>query len=304
MADSVFIQELLPPVTLPPVALDGRAKTFSLRVSWSVSIEMVLIPAGEFMMGSNNGSSDEKPVKTFSLRVSPSVNIKMVLIPAGEFMMGSEKGEDNEKPVHNVKIKQPFYMGKYPVTQAQWKAVMGDNPSYWKAVMGNNPSHWKGNNLPVENVNWADCVAFCEKLSKLSGKTIRLPSEAEWEYACRAGTTTNYWWGDSIDNNRCWYNDNSGGKTHPHPVGKKVNAHTNPFGLCDMLGNVWEWCEDKWEGNYNTLRSQQAHKSNSEYWVLRGGSWGSFANGVRSAYRYGNSTYRDGIEGFRIVFFP
>lgn len=226
--------------------------------------------------------------KSFEIRGIPLI---MVHIPAGEFMMGSENGYDDEKPVHHVKIEQAFYMGKFPVTQAQYQAVMG-----------NNPSHFKGsNNLPVEGIYWNQAKEFCEKLSVLLKKKFRLPSEAEWEYACRAGTNTQYWWGDDIEDFRCWYEGNSGRKTHP--VDEKVSDHMNPFGLCDMHGNIWEWCEDDWDSNYKMPRTQKVFENQSSLHVLRGGSWFNEVYLVRSATRgSGDTSPRGGDLGFRLIF--
>ncbi len=156
----------------------------------------------------------------------------MVYIPAGEFMMGSDELKE-EQPIHKVTIKQLFYMGKYPITQAQWQTVMG-----------NNPSRFKGDKRPVEQVSWEDVVIFCEKLSKLTKQTYRLPSEAEWEYACRAGTTTKYYFGETISKELANYANNVGETTN---VG---NHPANDLGLYDMSGNVWEWCADYYQESY------------------------------------------------------
>ena len=221
--------------------------------------------------------------KTFDIK---GTELVMVYVPAGEFMMGSNDGSSDEKPVHKVKIEQAFYMGKFPVTQAQYKAVMGENPSSFK------DSH----NLPVESMTWKQAEVFCQKLSALLKNECRLPTEAEWEYACRAGTSTNYWWGDSMDNNRCWYNGNSGSKTHP--VDEKVNEHTNPFGLCDVHGNVWEWCcSDK--GSYGDGKEMRIATGGYSR-LLRGGSWDSDTINCLSAYRRKRSI-RDYYFGVRVV---
>ena len=163
------------------------------------------------------------------------------------------------KTQHEVTITKPFYMGKYVVTQEQYEAIMG-----------NNPSHFKGAQNPVEMVSWDDAQAFCQKLSKKSGKTVRLPTEAEWEYACRAGTSTKYYSGDSEEDLKrvAWYEANSNDTTHP--VGQK---EPNKFGLYDMHGNVWQWCQD-WYGDYtaNEVADPQGPAQGASR-VLRGGSW-------------------------------
>ena len=188
-------------------------------------------------------------------------------------MMGSEKGDNDEKPVHKVTITKPFYMGKYEVTQEQWEAVMGSNPS-----------NFKGAKNPVEQVSWEDCEKFIGKLKeKVSGRDFRLPTEAEWEYACRAGSTTDYCYGDgdeSLDE-YAWYYGNSESKTHP--VGQKK---ANAWGLYDMHGNVWEWCSD-WYGDYadGAVSDPKGPESGSAR-VLRGGSWGGNARDCRSACRH------------------
>ena len=182
------------------------------------------------------------------------VPLEMIRVPAGTFTMGGNGGDD-EKPSHPVNVPS-FYIGKYEVTQKQWQIVMG-----------NNPSHFKGDDLPVESVSWNDAKEFCKKLTEMTGQTYRLPSEAEWEYACRAGTMGDY--AGKLDE-MAWYRKNSVIKTHP--VGqKKLNA----FGLYDMHGNVWEWCEDVWHDNYNNAPKDGSAWTDSAKQgdrVLRGGS--------------------------------
>ena len=222
------------------------------------------------------------------------IGMKFTYVPAGEFMMGSEEGRDNEQPVHKVTIKKPFYLGTYPVTQREWKAVMG-----------NNPSHFKGDDLPVENVSWYDVQEFIKKLSeKEGGNKYRLPSEAEWEYACRSGTTTSYSFGDDESKlgDYAWYGDNSGRKTHN--VGQKK---PNPWGMYDMHGNVWEWIQDKFHGYY------KGAPSNGSAWdygggsscVVRGGSWSDNASGCHSACRFSSAPGdRRNFVGFRLLRSP
>src|SRR5262245_61930393 len=205
------------------------------------------------------------------------VRLEMVGVPEGEFLMGSPESEEgrenNEGPQHRVTI-QAFSIGKYEITQAQWKAVMD----------GNNPSNFNGDDLPVEGVSWEDAKEFCQKLTQMTGKRYGLPSEAEWEYACRARTTGAY--ANDLDK-MAWYDDNSGAKTHL--VGQK---RANAFGLYDMHGNVREWCEDLWRnsddgerGNQPTDGSAWLSGEDLRFRVMRGGSWKDHSREVRSATR-------------------
>jgi formylglycine-generating enzyme required for sulfatase activity len=209
--------------------------------------------------------------------ITNSIGMKFVLIQAGEFQMGSPDNEkdrqSDEGPQHKVKITKPFYMQTTEVTQAQWKAVMG-----------NNPSNFKGDDLPVERVCWEDAQEFIKKLSTKEGLKYRLPTEAEWEYSCRAGSTTRFCFGDDESKlgDYAWYDKNSGNKTHP--VGtKKPNA----WGLYDMHGNVWEWCQDWYDENYykNSPAEDPQGPANGEFRVLRGGCWYNYVRLCRSAYR-------------------
>lgn len=212
--------------------------------------------------------------------------LETVYIPGGEFVMGST-GYDNEKPRHHVRVA-PFYIGKYPITQSQWEAIMGENPSYFKG----NPA------LPVENVSWNDAKSFCEKIAKATGQDYRLPTEAEWEYACRAGTTGDYA-GDLIE--IAWYNNNSDYRTHP--VGR---LNPNDWGVHDMHGNVWEWCEDDWHGSYDGAPADGSAwvdtPTRGSYRVIRGGCWYNLAVSCRSASRiFDSPDYHDVNVGFRVV---
>ena len=238
-------------------------------------------------------SAVKKPVSPtlFTEKLPNRVTLEMVSLPAGQFLMGSPDYE-SEKPPHQVKLNS-FAIGKYPVTQAQYEAVMGINPSEFK----NNPQN------PVEQVSWNDTQAFCRKLSQITGKTYRLPTEAEWEYACRAGTTTRYYFGDDASQlgDYAWYDGNSQDKTHP--VGQKK---PNAWGLYDMSGNVWEWCEDNWHSSYeNAPRDGSAWLTNdNDYPILRGGSWYCDLSACRSAYRLSDGLRRSdhyGGLGFRVV---
>ncbi|MDR1921073.1 MAG: formylglycine-generating enzyme family protein [Candidatus Adiutrix sp.] len=222
------------------------------------------------------------------------IGMEFVLIPAGEFMMGSPDADkeafDGEKPQHRVTISQPFYLGKYAVTQAQWEAVMGNNPSFFKGLSN-----------PVERVSWEDVQEFIKKLNQKEGTSkYRLPTEAEWEYAARAGTTSRYSFGDDAEalGRYAWYWDNSGMTTHP--VGGK---EPNGWGLYDMHGTVWEWVQD-WYGDYaGSSATDPQWPSSGSYRVNRGGSWLSYARYCRSASRDSRSPDSRGlILGFRLAF--
>ena len=215
--------------------------------------------------------------------------IEFMLILPGSFMMGSTNGSD-EKPVHQVTIKYSFYMGRFEVTQAQWQSVMGNNPSSFKGDLAE--PYIK---LPVEHVSWDDAQEFIRKLNEMNDAyRYRLPSEAEWEYACRAGTTGDY---AGTLNDMAWYAENSENRTHP--VGQK---QPNAWGLFDMHGNVWEWCEDWYHETYSgapTDGSAWLSGGEHKYRVLRGGSWNYYA---RSAIRvYFPPDWRNDAYGFRVV---
>jgi formylglycine-generating enzyme required for sulfatase activity len=230
------------------------------------------------------------------------VKLEMAAIPGGTFMMGSlkEEGYDTEKPQHQVTLSS-FFMGKYPVTQAQYQAIMGTNPS-----------HFKGSNRPVERVDWNDAVTFCQKLSQRTGKNYRLPSEAEWEYACRAGTTTPFHFGDTITTDLANYNGNCtyGGGIKGIYRGETTEVGSfevaNNFGLYDMHGNVWEWCQDSWHSSYKGAPTDGSAwldtEENTNFKLLRGGSWNNNPVHCRSAFRvlnYLDDTFD--ILGFRVV---
>ncbi|MEM8718617.1 MAG: SUMF1/EgtB/PvdO family nonheme iron enzyme [Cyanobacteria bacterium P01_G01_bin.39] len=218
------------------------------------------------------------------------ITLEMITIPSGTFIMGSPAGEgyDDERPQYEVNVPS-FFMGKYPITQAQYQQVMGKNPSYFQ-----------GEERPLETVSWDDAVEFCQKLSQQTGKEYQLPSEAEWEYACRAGTTTPYHFGDTITDKSANY----GGI-----VSQTTNVGTYPpntFGLYDMHGNVWEWCEDDWHKDYKNAPTDGSAwlSENVSRKVIRGGSWGSTPDFCRSAIRsYNARDYRSNLYfGFRVVY--
>lgn len=220
------------------------------------------------------------------------VTMRFKLIPAGEFQMGSppsERGRDSDEgPVHTVRIDKPFFMGVHEVTQEQYQKVMGTNPS-----------RYTGAKYPVHMVSWYEAKEFCEKLSSVTNERFRLPTEVEWEYACRAGSSTAYYWGNSFDDRYAWTLRNSRGAIQE--VGTRL---PNAWGLYDMSGNLWEWCEDAYNRNYpgseEATTRRMRFKNNDR--ILRGGSWNVNPEFSRSANRSRNvpETQMD-YDGFRVV---
>jgi formylglycine-generating enzyme required for sulfatase activity len=246
--------------------------------------------------------------RSYSEDLGDGVKLEMVAILGGTFEMGSPSTEaerfDSEGPVHKVTIPS-FYMGKYPVTQAQWRAVAGRRRV--KLDLNPDPSRFKGDDLPVESVSWDEAVEFCQRLSRATGSKYRLPSEAEWEYACRAGTRTPFHFGETITPEYVNYNGNypygqarkGEYRQRTTPVGSLGAA--NGFGLYDMHGNVWEWCQD-WYGSYpqGAVTDPQGPSSGSAR-VARGGSRYRDAGDCRSAYRYFSPDDRYDSLGLRLV---
>jgi formylglycine-generating enzyme required for sulfatase activity len=241
------------------------------------------------------------PQSSFTEDLGKGIKLEIVAIPTGTLLMGSPENElerdDRESPQHQVTVPS-FFMGKYQLTQAQYQAIMGYNPAYFK-----------GNNRPVERVSWDDAVTFCQKLSQKTGKNYRLPSEAEWEYACRAGTKTPFSFGDNITSDLVNYNGN-----YPYasaPKGKYREQTTdvgtfppNAFGLYDMHGNVWEWCEDDWHENYRNapINGSAWTIPSRSFKLLRGSSWDGLPEDCRSACRdYLNFACNYSNIGFRVV---
>ena len=266
-------------------------------------------------------AQEVKPGKVDVIELGKGVKLEMVLIPAGKFMMGFTKKEladfkvDWQEDIknltkkelgkkeiddvdlimsfqgkqHEVTLTKPFYMGKYEVTQEQYKAVMGKNPS-----------RTKGAKLPVTKVSWEDCQEFNKKLNKKTNGGYRLPTEAEWEYACRAGTTTAYSFGDKITPKDANYLDSV--------IGKSVAVGSykpNAFGLYDMHGNVWEWCED-WYGEYPFAVTDPKGPATGKDRVLRGGSFLNYVSQARSSFQYNfTPTIRsDYLAGLRLARTP
>lgn len=219
----------------------------------------------------------------------PGSEIELVRLEPGTFVMGSGNVLFDESPQHEVRIERPFYLGKTPVTQEQWTAILNSNPSHFQLA----PDH------PVENVTWQNSVEFCTIVAERTGRAVRLPNEAEWEYACRAGTTSEFFFSDagpfpddatipaSVRRELAafaWFDRNSPQATSPVSM-----KHPNPWGLHDMIGNVWEWCHDYWHDGYTGAPATQ------ETWIhpiptrpvrcLRGGAWNMDAFRCRSCYR-------------------
>ncbi|NEQ60395.1 MAG: formylglycine-generating enzyme family protein [Moorea sp. SIO4A1] len=269
-----------------------------------------------------------REIQYFPEDLGNGITLDMVAIPDGTFMMGSpetEEGHSNdESPQHKVTV-QSFFMGKYPVTQAQWQAVAA-LPQV-KTELESDPSEFKGEYLPVEQVSWYDAVEFCERLSQYTKRPYRLPSEAEWEYACRAGTTTPFHFGETITTDYANYDgtddqqDRWKGSYGNGPSGIYRQETTpvgsfgvgNDFGLYDMHGNVWEWCADHWHDNYigaptdGSVWLDDNHNDNQTQGIkrlLRGGSWGNYPVNCRSGSRgfYLPALWRNlGNVGFRVV---
>jgi formylglycine-generating enzyme required for sulfatase activity len=238
-----------------------------------------------------------------TVEIADGVTMDFVLIPAGEFHMGSPDDEAEresiEGPVHQVKISKPFYMGKYEVTQKQYEAVMGPNPK----------TAFRGDEFPVENVEWNQAVLFCKTVSNKNGLKVRLPSEAEWEYACRAGTETAFNTGETINPDQANYDSNKvyqwGRKALPLDRTCKVGSYQpNAFGLYDMHGNVSEWCRDIFEKDYykHSPVNDPVYDDEKGSRVVRGGSWKDSPDKLRSAER---SKRMQGADrkflGFRVV---
>ena len=251
------------------------------------------------------------------------VNLDMIFIPGGNFLMGTDTTQIKElcrkycsdwpkyeQPQHEVSVK-PFLMAKYPVTQAQWRVIALRKDLKYKLDLNPEASFYKGNNLPVEKVSWHHAQEYCLRLSRLTGKKYRLPSEAEWEYACRAQTSTPFYFGETITTDLANFNGN-----YTYGLAKKgaYRARTtevgifypNAFGLYDLHGNVWEWCADSWHESYEDApidgSSWVDDKNNIGQKVLRGGSWYYDPLGCRSAYRfnYASDDFYD-LIGFRPV---
>ncbi|NCR75952.1 MAG: SUMF1/EgtB/PvdO family nonheme iron enzyme [Microcystis aeruginosa K13-06] len=263
---------------------------------------------------------ESKQSQYFREDLGNDITLEMVAIPGGTFLMGTEDEEIErlvkkfnldgfrwERPQHRVTVSS-FYMGRYPITQSQWKAIAAT--AKIDIDLETNPSNFKGDELPVEQVNWYDAIEFCARLSKLTGREYRLPSEAEWEYACRAGTTTPFYFGETITGELANYRAS---ETYAGEAKGEYREETTPvgqfppnaFGLYDMHGNVWEWCADTWHDNYDRAPrdgSVWIKNGDDNCSPMRGGSWCSNPDVCRSALRLCSDrpdSYSD--DGFRVV---
>ena len=244
---------------------------------------------------------ETKLAEYFTEDLGNGITLELVGIPGGKFLMGAPENEEGslteERPQHEVTV-QSFFMGKFPVTQAQWKAI-ASLPQV-NRHLNPEPSYFKGKNRPVEMVSWYDAVEFGERLFQKTGRKYRLPSEAEWEYAIRAGTTTPFHFGETLKSDLANYNNNAKETT---TVG---SFPPNAFGLHDMHGQVWEWCADEWHDSYKGAPSNGSarHSSgNQNFSPLRGGSWGHRDSFCRSAFRsyIAGHNSRFNYLGFRVV---
>ena len=261
---------------------------------------LVLLVFGFGTLQAADPSGEGKPVAAGQHKLGEiftnSIGMKLAYIAPGEFLMGSPKtevGREGHETQHKVTLTKGYFIGVYTVTQAQWRAVMGEGAS-----------RFKGDNLPVDEVVWSDAVSFCKKLSEKEGRRYRLPTEAEWEFACRAGTTTVFNTGDdeAALAEAGWF----GGKSDTdstHPVGQKK---PNAWGLYDMHGNVWQWCNDGFGPHPHDAVTDPVGSADESRHVLRGGDWRCPPRLCRSAKRFGSaSNYRDDVfRGFRVVLSP
>ncbi len=278
-----------------------RFKSCKEFISCLNNNEGTVIRYQEAFLLTNNKTPD------YIIETVNGVSFKMIKIEGGSFNMGSNDGYDNEKPIHRVNVPT-FYMAETLVTQSLWKAVMGNNPSYFKKTV-----KWfkrEGNyNHPVESISWNDIQNFIQQLNQLIGKDYRLPTEAEWEYAVKGGTTTPFYTGDNITTNQANYDGNYPYKNNAKGEYRKKTTQVksfppNSYGLYDMSGNVKEWCEDKWHSNYKGAPTDGSAwlVGNSSFRVLRGGSWYNYAENCRSVDRsyYSPGGSNNGY-GFRLA---
>ncbi|MFM6588651.1 MAG: formylglycine-generating enzyme family protein, partial [Microcystis panniformis] len=313
-------------------AKDGKMELVRTKVKKKSDIQTLSVFDFEIVEVNAKGKQIKKESKQsqyFSEDLGNGITLEMVAIPGGTFTMGTEdeeierlvkkfnwEGFRRERPQHQVTVP-PFFLGKYPITQAQWRAIASRTDLKVKQDLdlNLNPAYFKdspdSDRRPVEQVNWYDAIEFCARLSKLTGREYRLPSEAEWEYACRAGTTTPFYFGETITGDLANYDASKTYTDEPKGEYRKQTTPVgqfppNAFGLYDMHGNVWEWCADTWHDNYDGAPrdgSVWIDNGNDNRSPLRGGSWYTNPNNCRSAYR-NNLNRRDNSNfnnGFRVV---
>jgi len=263
--------------------------TFVHHLNTIISIELD-IPLDDSLFCPDPSLPQLPDDTTLAMEITNSIEMKLRLIQPGSFIMGSDvlQAHDDDKPTHEVTISEPFYLGTCEVTQAQFERIMGSNPS-----------NFTGADHPVEMVSWEDAVEFCRKLSEMTGESYRLPTEAEWEYAARAGISTEYYWGDAAGHGYAVYDTSGTAQVGSRPP--------NPWGLYDMSGNVWEWCSD-WYGGayYQTSQGDNPEGlASGTFRILRGGSWRNGAANLRIARRGWNRPDRGhSHDGFRVVMKP
>jgi formylglycine-generating enzyme required for sulfatase activity len=257
---------------------------------------------------------EQKTVQYFREQLGDKIELDAILVPGGSFLMGSPDTEENhlssESPQHLVTVKS-FFLGRYPVTQEQWQILAETYEHVNIKDLNPQPSNFKGAKRPVEQVNWYEAKEYCDRLAKRTKHPYRLPTEAEWEYACRAGTTTPFYFGSTLSTELANYDGNyiygNGVKGEDRDKTTPVNYFeiANAWGLCDMHGNVWEWCEDHWHDNYHDAPEDGSAWLTDDVGALRvrrGGSWISSPRGCRSAYRfYDAPSYRIDPLGFRLA---
>ncbi|ASC69522.1 hypothetical protein XM38_004490 [Halomicronema hongdechloris C2206] len=309
--------------------LEDGGQPLILRQGAARAMSLIGAPSGEPVpmllveLGAKQVTTQVKPIQVWREPLPGDIDLELVAIPGGDFLMGSppdEVGRDwypyvfaqteglNVEAQHWVMIR-PFWMSRYPITQAQWRAVAA-LPKI-NQDLDPNPSNFKGDNYPVEAVSWYETMEFCERLSQYTGKSYRLPSEAEWEYACRAGTTGPFHLGDTLSTELANYD---GSNTYGNGIKGEYRQKTtdvgsfgvvNAFGLADMHGNVWEWCLDHWHSSYNgapTDSSAWVTEGDDRYRLLRGGSWLYVPDCCRSAFRFRDTPInRNIVIGFRVV---
>ncbi len=323
-----FLSDTVEPVVIEPQLVQPAA---------AIPLQRITIKTNTCLLSQEGGRwrEERRPlqVEGYRQQLAEAVALTLVQIPAGKFLMGAPKGElsrsDDEGPQHQVTLAS-FLMAQTPITQAQWRAVAAWQPQEgerWGRQLNPAPSRFQGEQVrllegesntdqrPVERVSWFDAMEFCSRLSQRMGRTYSLPSEAQWEYACRAGSTTPFHFGKTISPELVNYDGNLSYANGPKGIYRQQTIEVasfpaNAWGLYDMHGNVWEWCEDHWHGTYKGAPTDGSAWLNpkaeeNEWRLLRGGSWYYFPGGCRSAYRIiRHPGFQRGDVGFRVCCLP